>query len=87
MIRPPQPPPEPVRGVPGPTYVAHDGHVWRRAMLTWETVDPPIAERLLAGFCADALNTADWFHARASELAHELERAMRDAGLILGEPA
>lgn len=79
MIHPPQPPPEPTIGIPSPTYVAHDGHVWRRCWRQWSTVDHFTAPKLLAGFRSDALNTGDWFHVRAKELADELEAAIAEA--------
>lgn len=75
----PQPPPEPILGVPGPTYAAHDGHVWRRAMRSWELVDAFTAPKLLAGFRDDSRDAGDWFHARAAELADELEAAIAEA--------
>lgn len=70
------PPPESVQGIPGPTYVAHDGCVWRRSMQGWDIVDDYTAPRLLAGFRADAKNTEDWWHRRAAELAAELSTAI-----------
>jgi hypothetical protein len=79
MIHVPIPPPEPVVGVPSPTYVAHDGYVWRRSVRTWELVDDHTAPRLLAIFKTDAMNKGDWWHARAGELAAELEAAIAEA--------
>jgi hypothetical protein len=75
----PTPPPEPVSGEPGPTYVAHDATVWRRSFHGWNVVDAHTAPKLLAVFRADARNTSDWFHARAAELADELEAAIAEA--------
>ena len=79
MITPPISPPEPVQGVSGPTYVACDSHVWRRSMQGWDIVPPGVRERLLAAFQADAMNTEDWWHKRAAELADELQTAITEA--------
>lgn len=78
----PQPPPEPTAGVPSPTYLAHDGYIWRRGMKAWTTIDPADPHVLLKLFRDDAANQADWFHARSAELATELETAMRELGLL-----
>lgn len=79
MIQPPTSPPEPVQGKPEPSYVACDGHVWRRSMQGWDIVPEGVRERLLAAFEADAKDTTDWWHKRAAELAVELQAAITEA--------
>lgn len=73
-------PPEPVQGVSGPTYIAHDGAVWHRSMCGWTCVHDPL--RQMAVFREIERDTADWFHKRAAELADEIEAAMRVVGMI-----
>lgn len=87
QVRAPIPPAEPVKGVSGPTYVAHDGHVWRRAMGFWSHLDGITADRLLVAFRVDEMNSSDWFHARAGVLADELETAISQARTLHEEAA
>lgn len=74
----PEPPPADTKA----GFVFHDGHLWRlNPSSGWQTCDEIDPLALLRGYRKDA-RADDWFAPRAAQLADDLEKALRDAGLI-----
>lgn len=64
------------------TFIAHEGDVWRNSHAPhfhWHSLLPQTCTKLLTHFRTEQVNTADWFHKKAAQLATELAAAMDEA--------